>query len=118
MRKIIILCGIVSIISCRKVYDAPMPQLAKPDKVGYANVYPTPTTGPVTMTFNLEPNAQYNVTIQGMGGKIYKSYGISSIDGSLIKQENLSDLPSGSYDLILMNINGTQTRTPILLNKQ
>ena len=91
-----------------------MPQAPKPDKVGYANVYPTPTTGPITMTFNLEPNAQYNVTIQGLGGKVYKSYGLSSVDGSLIKQENVSDLPSGSYDLILMNINGSQTRTPIL----
>jgi len=114
MKKIIILCCIVFIISCRKVYDTPIPQLAKPDKVGYANVYPTPTTGPITMTFNLEPNAQYNVTIQGMGGKVYKSYGLSSVDGSLIKQENVSDLPSGSYDLILMNINGTQTRVPII----
>ena len=114
MKKIIILCCIVFIISCRKVYDTPVPQLAKPDKVGYANVYPNPTEGPVTMTFNLEPNAKYNVTIQGMGGKVYKSYGLSSIDGSLIKQENLSDLQSGSYDLILMNINGSQTRTPII----
>lgn len=114
MRKITILFFILLSVSCRKVYDAPTPQLAKPDKVGYANVYPTPTTGPVTMTFNLEPNTQYNVTIQGMGGKIYKSYGISSMDGTLIKQENLSDLQSGSYDLILMNIKGTQTRTPIL----
>ena len=114
MKKIIILCCIVFIISCRKVYDTPVPQLAKPDKVGYANVYPTPTTGPITMTFNLEPSAQYNVTIQNINGKVYKSYGLSSVDGSLIKQENVSDLPSGSYDLILMNINGSQTRTPIL----
>ena len=93
----------------------PTPQLTKPTKVGYANVYPTPTNGPVTMTFNLEPQIQYNVTIQSMSGKIYKSYGISSIDGSLIKQENLSDLQSGAYDLILMNINGAQTRTPIII---
>ena len=114
MKRTLILLCIVSAVSCRKVYDTPMPQLTKPDKVGYANVYPTPTTGPITMTFNLEPNAQYNVTIQGLGGKVYKSYGLSSIDGSLIKQENVSDLPSGSYDLILMNINGSQTRTPIL----
>lgn len=114
MKKIIILCCIIFIISCRKVYEPPMPQAPKPDKIGYANVAPTPTTGNLTMSFNLEPQAQYNVTIQGMNGKVYKSYGVSSIDGSLIKQENLSDLPSGSYDLILMNINGSQTRTPIL----
>lgn len=115
MRKIIIFCCIVFIISCRKVYDIPAPQFNKPDKVGYANVYPTPTTGPITMTFNLEPSAKYNVTIQNMGGKIYKSYGISSIEGGLIKQDNLSDLQSGTYDLILMKIDGTQTRTPIII---
>ncbi len=91
-----------------------MPQLAKPDKVGYVKVYPTPTTGPITTTFNLEPNVQYNVTVQGMNGKVYKSYGLMSVDGGLIRQDNLSDLPSGSYDLILMNINGSETKTPIL----
>lgn len=115
MKKIIILCFAVSVISCRKVYDTPIPQLDIPTKVGHANVSPTPTIGPITMTFNLEPTAQYNVTIQNMSGKVIKSYGISSIDGSLIKHENLSDLPSGTYDLILMNINGTQTRTPIII---
>jgi len=114
MRKITILFFILLAVSCRKVYEAPTPQLAKPDKVGYANVYPTPTTGPITTTFNLEPNVQYNVTVQGMNGKVYKSYGLSSVDGSLIRQDNLSDLPSGSYDLILMNINGSETKTPIL----
>ena len=114
MKRTLILLCIVSAVSCRKVYEPPMPQAPKPDKIGYANVAPTPTTGDLTMSFNLEPQAQYNVTIQGMNGKVYKSYGVSSIDGSLIKHENLSDLPSGSYDLILMNINGSQTRTPIL----
>lgn len=114
MKKITILCCIVLAISCRKVYDTPIPQLAKPDKVGYAKVYPTPTTGPITTTFNLEPNVQYNVTVQGMNGKVYKSYGLMSVDGGLIRQDNLSDLPSGSYDLILMNINGSETKTPIL----
>ena len=114
MKKIVMFGCIVLAMSCRKVYDTPYPQAAKPDKVGYAAVSPNPTSGPLTMTFNLEPNAKYNVTIQGMNGKVYKSYGLSSIDGNLIKQENLSDLQSGSYDLILMNINGSETRTPII----
>lgn len=115
MKKVIIISCILLSMSCRKVYDIPSPQMSKPDKVGYANVYPVPTSGPITMTFNLEPQAKYNVTIQGMNGKVHKSYGISSIDGNLIKQENLSELQSGVYDLILMNINGTQTRTPIII---
>lgn len=116
MKRTLILFCIVCVISCRKVYDTPMPQMPKPDKVGQASVYPNPTNGAITMSFNLEPQVKYNVTIKGMNGKVYKSYGVSSLDGVLIKQENLSDLQSGTYDLILMNINGTQTRTPIIKN--
>lgn len=117
MKKTIIICCVILAISCRKIYDTPMPQASIPDKMGSANVSPIPSTGAVTMAFKLEPSAKYNVTIQGMDGKIYKSYGISSLDGTLIKQENLTDLQSGSYDLILMNINGTESRSPIIIKK-
>lgn len=115
MKKIIILFCVVAISACKKIEYYPAPQAAKPDKQGYVNVAPTPTTGPITMSFNLQPSAKYNVTIKDMSGKVYKSYGLSSIDGFLIKEENLSGLQSGTYDLILMNINGQETRTPIII---
>ncbi len=115
MRKIIILCCVIFIISCKKVQYYPEPQAKAPEKQGYVNVAPTPTNGPITMNFNLQPSAKYNVTIKDMSGKVYKSYGLMSIDGLLIKQENLTGLQSGTYDLILMNINGSETRTPIII---
>jgi hypothetical protein len=115
MRKIIILCCVVFIISCKKIEHYPVPQAAKPEKQGYVNVAPTPTTGAITMNFNLQPSVKYNVTIKDMSGKVYKSYGLSAVDGVLIKQENLTGLQSGTYDLILMNINGSETRTPIII---
>ena len=115
MRKIIISCCIIFIISCKKIEHYPVPQAAKPEKQGYVNVAPTPTTGAITMNFNLQPSVKYNVTIKDMAGKVYKSYGLMSIDGLLIKQENLTGLQSGTYDLILMNINGSETRTPIII---
>lgn len=115
MRKIIISCCIIFIISCKKIEHYPVPQAAKPEKQGYVNIAPTPTTGAITMNFNLQPSVKYNVTIKDMSGKVYKSYGLISIDGLLIKQENLTGLQSGTYDLILMNINGSETRTPIII---
>ena len=115
MRKIIISCCIIFIVSCKKIDHYPVPQAAKPDKEGYVNIAPTPTSGPITMNFNLQPSAKYNVTIKDMSGKVYKSYGLSSVDGLLIKEENLTGLQSGTYDLILMNINGSETRTPIII---
>jgi hypothetical protein len=117
MRKIIISCCIIFIISCKKIDYYQAPQAAKPDKQGYVNIVPTPTTGAITMSFNLQPSVKYNVTIKDMSGKVYKSYGLSSVDGFLIKEENLSGLQSGTYDLILMNINGQETRTPLIIKR-
>jgi hypothetical protein len=117
MRKIIIICCIVAISSCKKIDHYPAPQAAKPEKQGYVNVAPTPTTGVITMNFNLQPSVRYNVTIKDMSGKVYKSYGLSSVDGFLIKEDNLSGLQSGTYDLILMNINGQETRTPLIIKR-
>ena len=117
MRKIIILCCIVAISSCKKIDHYPTPQAPKPEKQGYVNVAPTPTTGAITMNFNLQPSVKYNVTIKDMSGKVYKSYGLSSVDGFLIKEDNLSGLQSGTYDLILMNINGQETRTPLIIKR-
>lgn len=115
MKKIIIICCVAFIASCKKIEHYPAPQAAKPDKEGYVNIAPTPTSGPITMNFNLQPSVKYNVTIKDMSGKVYKSYGLSSIDGVLIKNEDLTGLQSGTYDLILMNINGSETRTPIII---
>jgi hypothetical protein len=115
MRKIIILCCTIFIISCKKIQHYPEPIAVKPEKQGHVNVVPTPTNGPITMSFNLQPSVKYNITIKDMSGKVYKSYGLSSVDGFLIKEENLSGLQSGTYDLILMNINGSETKTPIII---
>ena len=117
MKKIIISCCIIFIISCKKIEHYPVPQAAKPEKQGYVNIVPTPTTGAITMSFNLQPSVKYNVTIKDMSGKVYKSYGLSSVDGFLIKEDNLSGLQSGTYDLILMNINGQETRTPLIIKR-
>lgn len=115
MRKVALLFALTSVLACKKVQYYPEPIASKPDKQGHVNVAPTPTNGPITMSFNLQPSVKYNITIKDMSGKVYKSYGLSSIDGFLVKEENLSGLQSGTYDLILMNINGSETRTPIII---
>jgi len=115
MRKVALLFALTSVLACKKVQYYPEPIVAKPEKQGYVNVAPTPTNGPITMNFNLQPSVKYNVTIKDMAGKVYKSYGLSAVDGVLVKQENLTGLQSGTYDLILMNINGSETRTPIII---
>jgi hypothetical protein len=117
MRKVALLLALTSVLACKKIQYYPEAIVAKPDKQGYVNIVPTPTTGAITMSFNLQPSVKYNITIKDMSGKVYKSYGLSSIDGFLIKEDNLSGLQSGTYDLILMNINGQETRTPLIIKR-
>ena len=88
-----------------------------PASTGSFNVSPNPSNGMVSMTFNLEPNQKYSLLITDISNKTYKSYGISSPVQELIKKEDLTNLPQGSYDLILMDINGKTSRTPILIIK-
>jgi len=114
MKKILIIA--IALIGCRKTYDVPFPP-AMPSIIGSFNVSPNPSTGFINMTFNLEPNQKYSLLITDMSNKTYKSYGISSTTQELIKSDNLSNLSNGTYDLILIDIKGNTSKTPILINK-
>jgi hypothetical protein len=114
MKKILFIS--LALIGCRKVYDTPTAP-SMPASTGSFNVSPNPSSGIVNMTFHLEPNQKYSLLITDMSNNTYKSYGISSPDDKLIKTENLSNLSDGSYDLILMDMNGNSSKTPILIKK-
>lgn len=114
MKKILIIA--IALIGCRKTYDVPAAP-PMPISTGSFSVSPNPSTGFINMTFNLEPNQKYSLLITDISNKTYKSYGISSPNQQLIKSDNLSNLSNGSYDLILMDINGNTTKTPILISK-
>ena len=114
MKKLLII--IVALVGCRKTYEAPQAPLM-PATTGALNVSPNPSSGLINMTFNLEPNQKYSLLITDMSNKTYKNYGISSPNQQLIKTDNLSNLPNGSYDLILMDIYGNSVKTPILIKK-
>jgi len=117
MKKLILLSIVFLSFACRKVNDTPMPNISTPASVGTLNVYPTPTTGSVTMSFLLSPNEKYALQVADLQGKVYKSYGISSALGDLTKTDDFSQLPNGTYDLILVKIDGTLTKTPLIIKK-
>jgi hypothetical protein len=114
MKKIFVIALVL--VGCRKVYDTPSAP-SMPTSIGSFNVSPNPSNGLINMTFHLEPNQKYSLLITDMSNKTYKSYGISSPDEKFIKTENLSTFPNGSYDLILMDMNGKLSKTPILIKK-
>jgi hypothetical protein len=116
MKKLLAIIIIIS-FSCKKVNDTSFAGITTPTSVGMLNVSPTPTTGAVTMSFLLSPNEKYALQVVDLQGKVYKSYGISSLSGELIKSDDFSQLPNGTYDLTLIKIDGTLTKTPLIIKK-
>ena len=99
--------------SCKKIdYAPPTPQPITTGKIG---LWPIPTTGKVTMLINVEPNVKYNITVQSFNGKIIKSLGLSSVNNVVERVEDFSSLENGIYDLILIDIKGNETRTPLII---
>lgn len=114
MRNIIFLC--ILLASCKKIenYAPPTPQPVAAGKIG---LWPIPTTGKVTMLINVEPNVKYNITVQSFNGKIIKSLGLTSVNNVVERVEDFSNLENGIYDLILIDIKGNETKTPLIIKK-
>lgn len=111
MRKILVIC--ILLASCKKIdYAPPMPQPITASKIA---LWPIPTAGKVTMLINVEPTVKYNVTVKTLNGKIIKSLGITSVNSYVERVEDFSSLENGIYDLILIDISGNETRTPLII---
>lgn len=101
--------------SCKKIdYAPPTPQ---PAIVGKIALWPIPTTGKVNMLINVEPTVKYNITVQSFNGKIIKSLGFSSVNSVVERVEDFSNLENGIYDLILIDLKGNETKTPLIIKK-
>ena len=109
MKKILVF--FVLLTGCRKVINMPIAET--PTTIGTLNVSPNPTSGIVTMSFLLDPSLKYNLQLVDMNGKSKQSMSVSTST----LQQNYSSLENGSYDLILIDIKGNQTKTPLIIKK-
>jgi hypothetical protein len=112
MKKIFLISLIC--VGCRKTIDTPYPiSPITPATVGTLNVSPNPSNGMVTINLFLDATTKYNLQVTDLNGKSIKSMAVSS---SQI-QQNFSSLENGTYDLILIDISGNQTKTPLIIKK-
>jgi hypothetical protein len=112
MKKILAISLLLA--SCKKIDYIPAP--APPQAiVGKINLSPIPSTGKVNMLIVVEPNVKYNITVKSFNGKIVKSLGISSVNSTIDKVEDFSNLENGIYDLILIDIKGNEIKSPFII---
>jgi hypothetical protein len=122
MRKTILLISILSIslISCRK-HDFSQDKIDLgnvPTSTQINKIYPIISDGKsIVVDMSVTQGAKYNLQVTNLSDKSIKSYGFTAQSENYVKNIDLSELSDGDYNLILIDIRGNMTKTPIIIKK-
>jgi hypothetical protein len=122
MRKIDKLLGLgflttLLILSCKKI-DLPMPQVidlgVKSTSTSIKSI--SQTGNVVTAEFATTPGSKYSVQIIPFGkDESVKTEGFTATDILTKKVYDLNSLPKKDYDLLFIDIQGKETKYPIII---
>jgi hypothetical protein len=122
MRKIDKLLGLgflttLLMVSCHKV-DLPVPQVVdlgvKSTSTSIKSI--TQTGNVVTAEFATTPGAKYSVQLVPFGkDESVKTEGFTATDTITKKVYDLNSLPKKDYDLLFIDIQGKETKYPIII---
>ena len=125
MKEIIKLLGVylltivILIFGCRKV-DTPTPVISL-GKVATATsiekVEPVLTKGPVTLTLSVTKDAKYSIQLIDLKGDVKYSTGFTADKDLVIKNLDYSDVKSGDYAIVLIDIFGKEHKRQITIKK-
>ena len=104
-------------ISCRKIEVAPQPQINLGVKSTSTSIKSISQTGNiVTAEFETTIGSKYSVQIIPFGSEEpVKKEGFTATETITRKIYNLSDLAKKDYDLIFIDINGKETKYPLIV---
>jgi hypothetical protein len=109
----------VLIFGCRKV-DVPTPVINL-GKVATATsiekVEPVLTKGPVTLTLSVTKDAKYSIQLIDLKGDVKSSTGFTADKDLVIKNLDYSDVKSGDYTIVLLDISGNEYKRNLTIKK-
>ena len=110
---------VVLIFGCRKV-DVPTPVINL-GKVATATsieeVEPVLTKGPVTLTLSVTKDAKYSIQLIDLKGDVKYSTGFTADKDLVIKNLDYSDVKSGDYTIVLLDISGNEYKRNLTIKK-
>lgn len=117
--RIIIICCIIFIISgCTKQPGPLVISLGEKSTATKINkVVPPITTGVVTLELSVTPGAKYSVQLIDLKGDVKYSTGFTADNSVITKQLDYSDVKSGDYALVLIDIFGKEYKTNLTIKK-
>jgi hypothetical protein len=121
MKKVIlILVMILLFVGCTKVdISPPVMNLGVQSKsTNITKITPALTTGNITVEYAVTTGSKYSVQIVPFGSEDpVKKFGLTAESDIVVKNYDLSSLPNGDYDLIFIDVKGTEIKRSITIKK-
>ena len=109
---------IITIIACTKVTSTPEIQLGEKATATKINsVYPPITTGKVTVNLSVTPGAKYSLQLINLKGDVKYATGFTADKELVIKDLDYSDVNSGDYAVVLIDIFGKEYKQSLTIKK-
>jgi hypothetical protein len=122
MKKLIIIMGLITLTigSCRKEtrkgIKPSIIDLGKhSDSMSHANI-PLLKNGTLTLNLNVTPGSKYAIQLTNFGGEEVISKGLNADAINEIVTLDVSKLAPGFYDISILDVNGGEIKSPILIH--
>ena len=115
----ILLIAIFVTYSCQKV-DIPAPVInlgEKATSTAIVSLSKAVTTGEVAITMNVTPGAKYSIQLIDLKGDVKYATGFTADNSVVVKQLDYSDVKSGDYAIVLIDISGKEYKRSLTIKK-
>lgn len=123
MKELRVLLGvylliIVAVIACTKVVSTPVIELGEKATATKINsIYPPITTGKVIANLSVTPGSKYSLQLINLAGDVKYVTGFTADKELIIKELDYSDVKSGDYSVVLIDIFGTEYKQNLTIKK-
>lgn len=123
MKELRVLLGvylliIVAVIACTKVVSTPVIELGEKATATKINsVYPPITTGKVVANLSVTVGSKYSLQLIDLKGDVKYITGFTADKELIIKELDYSDVKSGDYTVVLIDIFGSEYKQNITIKK-
>ena len=123
MKELRVLLGvylliIVAVIACTKVVSTPVIELGEKATATKINsVYPPITTGKVIANLSVTPGSKYSLQLINLAGDVKYVTGFTADKELIVKELDYSDVKSGDYTVVLIDIFGTEYKQNLTIKK-
>lgn len=123
MKELLVLLGvyllaILLLIACTKVASTPVIELGVQAKMTQINsVNPPISTGKVIANLSVTIGAKYSLQLIDLKGDVKSATGFTADKDLIIKELDYSDVNSGDYTIVLLDISGNEYKRNLTIKK-